>query len=86
MILKLQNAILEMIAKGEPLATTVEHLCIRVEALVPDVTVSVLTFDGRRLYPLAGPRFHLAIQQRSKGWKADLWLVPAGRPHFSASR
>ncbi|KEQ05459.1 putative bifunctional diguanylate cyclase/phosphodiesterase [Pseudorhizobium pelagicum] len=55
MILKLQNAILEMIAKGEPLATTVEHLCIRVEALVPDVTVSVLMFDGRRLHPLAGP-------------------------------
>ncbi|MFN7102134.1 MAG: putative bifunctional diguanylate cyclase/phosphodiesterase [Pseudorhizobium sp.] len=55
MILELQNSILEMIAKGETLAATVEKLCLKVEAMVPDITVSVLTFDGECLHPLAGP-------------------------------
>ncbi|MGO7686922.1 putative bifunctional diguanylate cyclase/phosphodiesterase [Rhizobium ruizarguesonis] len=55
MILELQNAILEMIAKGEPLATTIEQLCLKVEAAVPGIIASVLTFDGSRLHTLAGP-------------------------------
>jgi diguanylate cyclase (GGDEF)-like protein len=55
MILELQNTILEMIAKGEPLATTVEQLCSNVEAAIPGITVSVLTFDGSHLHPLAAP-------------------------------
>ncbi|MBY3034676.1 EAL domain-containing protein [Rhizobium laguerreae] len=55
MILELQNAILEMIAKGEPLAATIEQLCLRVEAAVPGITASVLTFDGSRLHTLAAP-------------------------------
>jgi hypothetical protein len=42
MILELQNAILEMIAKGEPLANTVERLCVKVEAAVPEISSSVL--------------------------------------------
>ncbi|MCF6370860.1 putative bifunctional diguanylate cyclase/phosphodiesterase [Rhizobium halophilum] len=55
MILALQNTILEMIAKGEPLAITVEQLCVNVEAAVPGITASVLTFDGSHLHPLAAP-------------------------------
>ncbi|HEV7437102.1 MAG TPA: EAL domain-containing protein [Pseudorhizobium sp.] len=55
MILELQNTILEMIAKGEPLAITVEQLCINVESAVPGITASVLTFDGSHLHPLAAP-------------------------------
>ncbi|EJC84253.1 diguanylate cyclase (GGDEF) domain-containing protein [Rhizobium leguminosarum bv. trifolii WSM2297] len=55
MILKLQNAILEMIAKGEPLGITIEQLCRKVEKVAPRVTASVQRFDGGRLHGLAGP-------------------------------
>ena len=55
MILELQNAILEMIAKGDPLAATVEQLCIRVEAAVPGISASVLILRGGHLHTLAGP-------------------------------
>ncbi len=59
MILELQNAILEMIAKGEPLAATVEQLCMRVEAAVPGITASVLILKGGHLHTLAGPSLPL---------------------------
>jgi diguanylate cyclase (GGDEF)-like protein len=55
MILRLQNAILEMIAKGEPLKTTIDRLCIEVEAIVPGIVCSVLSLEAGRLHPLAGP-------------------------------
>jgi diguanylate cyclase (GGDEF)-like protein len=55
MILELQKAILEMIARGEPLDMTLEQLCLEVEAAVPKITASVLAFDGRYLHSLAGP-------------------------------
>lgn len=55
MILELQNRILEMIAKGESLVSTVERLCLEVEGAVPGVTCSVMLLDGDRLHPLAGP-------------------------------
>jgi diguanylate cyclase (GGDEF)-like protein len=55
MILELQNAILEMIATGEPLAATIERLCVQVEAAVPGILVSVLTVRGHALHTLAGP-------------------------------
>ena len=74
MILELQNTILEMIAKGLPLATTVERLCLEVEALVPGISVSVLTLDGRCLHPLAGPslspQYSAAIDNLEIGPKA----------------
>ncbi|MEA1085178.1 GGDEF domain-containing protein [Sphingomonas sp. CD22] len=55
-LLKLQNTILEMIAKGETLASTCQLLCLEVEALLPDVICSVLTVDALGfLHPLAGP-------------------------------
>lgn len=55
MILTLQNAILEMIAKGEPLASTMAELCSRVEAAIPGISASVLAYDGRCLRTLAAP-------------------------------
>ncbi len=55
MLLELQNIILEMIAKGAPLVSTVERLCLEVEALVPGIVCSVLTVENGRLRPLAGP-------------------------------
>lgn len=55
MILELQNAILEMIAKGEPLTTTLSALCSKVEAAIPGITATVLRSDGARLSTLAAP-------------------------------
>ena len=55
MILELQNAILEMIAKGEPLKATIERLCLEVEAMVPGTVCSVLSVEDGYLHPLAGP-------------------------------
>jgi len=55
-LLALQNIVLEMIAKGEPLVATVERLCEEVEALFPLVLCSVLTVDRHGvLHPLAAP-------------------------------
>ncbi|MGO4569533.1 EAL domain-containing protein [Rhizobium sp. 2YAF20] len=71
MILELQNAVLEMIATGEPLATTISELCLKVEAAIPDVTASVLTFDGTCLHTLAAPslpfEYSLAIDNLVAG-------------------
>lgn len=55
-MLKLQNTILEMIAKGESLEATATRLCIEVDLLTPGATCSVLTVDAAGLlHPLAGP-------------------------------
>lgn len=55
-MLRLQNMILEMVAKGESLAATADRLCRGVEAMLPDVVCSVLTVDRAGvLHPLAGP-------------------------------
>lgn len=66
MLLELQNTILEMIARGEGLKTTVDRLCLDVEAIVPDMVCSVLLVDtGGRLRALSGPslsaEFSIAI-------------------------
>jgi diguanylate cyclase (GGDEF)-like protein len=55
MILELQNAILEMIARGEPLAVTLSELCVRVEEAIPDVTATVLKSNGASMSTLAAP-------------------------------
>lgn len=56
MQLLLQNDILEMVARGEPLTATAEALCVRVEALLPGVACSILTVDDDGcLHPLAAP-------------------------------
>ncbi len=55
-MLKLQNIILELIAKGETLETTTTRLCAEVERLAPGATCSVLTVDrAGLLHPLAAP-------------------------------
>ena len=56
MLLRLQNLILEMIAKGEPLKATIDRLCIEVEFAVPGTICSVLTVDANGiLHPLSCP-------------------------------
>lgn len=55
-LIQLQNVILEMIAKGDPLADTAARLCIEVERLAPDAICSILTVDAAGLlHPLAAP-------------------------------
>ena len=55
-MLRLQNIILEMVAKGESLSLTAERLCVEVEMMVPDIVCSVLTVDRAGvLHPLSGP-------------------------------
>jgi diguanylate cyclase (GGDEF)-like protein len=55
-LIRLQNIILEMIAKGETLERTAACLCLEVERMVPDVLCSVLTVDpAGLLHPLAAP-------------------------------
>ena len=56
MITKLQNTILEMIARGAPLRETLDTLCLSVEEMAPDVVCSVLKLcDQGRLWSLSGP-------------------------------
>ena len=55
-MLERQIIILEMIAKGDPLADTTARLCLEAEKLARSAICSVLTVDGTGLiHPLAGP-------------------------------
>jgi len=54
-MLELQNIILEMIARGEPLHATIDRLCREVESAVADIVCSVLVLEAGYLRPLAGP-------------------------------
>ncbi|AQR72890.1 bifunctional diguanylate cyclase/phosphodiesterase [Sphingomonas sp. LM7] len=55
-MLELQNAILEMVARGETLPVVADQLCRRVEALAPDALCSVLEVDAAGiLHPIASP-------------------------------
>jgi diguanylate cyclase (GGDEF)-like protein len=61
MLLRLQNIILEMIARGEPLKPTMDRLCLEVEAIVPGTVCSVLTVDqSRHIHPLSAPNLPAA--------------------------
>ena len=56
MLLELQNTVLRMIARGESLHTTMDRLCLEVEALAPGVVCSLVAHDEYGiLHPLAGP-------------------------------
>jgi diguanylate cyclase (GGDEF)-like protein len=56
MLLRLQNVILEMVAKGEALKATTDRLCTEVEAIAPGTICSVLAVDrGGFLHPLSCP-------------------------------
>lgn len=55
-MLTLQNIVLEMIAKGKPLADTASRLCLEAEKLAPGAICSILTVDNSGIvHPLAGP-------------------------------
>src|SRR3954462_11017143 len=53
---RLQNEILELIARGAPLKAIGDLVCQRAESFAPDALCSILTVDTERcLHPLAGP-------------------------------
>jgi diguanylate cyclase (GGDEF)-like protein len=55
-VLRLQNLILEMVARGDALKATMDRLCAEVEMIAPEVTCSILEVDRSGLvHPLAGP-------------------------------
>jgi diguanylate cyclase (GGDEF)-like protein len=56
-VLRLQNTILDLIARGETLGATTERLCLEIEALLPGVICSVLRLDRNGLlHPIASPK------------------------------
>ncbi|MET3471211.1 diguanylate cyclase (GGDEF)-like protein [Novosphingobium sp. 1529] len=63
-----QSTILEMIARGAPLAATIDRLCREVERRAPGVVCSVVTVDAmRRLRPLAAPSLPPAMRTAFDG-------------------
>jgi len=55
-LLDLQNNILRMIAKGEPLADTAARICEALEAVLPEASVSIMSVDRAGvLHTLAAP-------------------------------
>jgi diguanylate cyclase (GGDEF)-like protein len=59
-VLRIQNAILEMVAVGEPLDATANRLCGLVEEMLPEIACSIVTVDRAGfLHPLAAPSLPL---------------------------
>ncbi len=85
MILELQNAILEMIAKGQPLATTLSALCSKVEAAIPGITATVLKSDGVRLSTLAAPSLPTSYSAAVDGVKIGPYASSCGTAAFLGS-
>ncbi len=52
---RLQNEILETIARGAPLKTIADLICERAEGLAPAALCSILTIADGSIHPLAGP-------------------------------
>jgi diguanylate cyclase (GGDEF)-like protein len=71
-MIELQNTILEMIAKGDPLVDTAVKLCVEVERIFPDVICSILTVD-----PIGRIR-SLAAPSMPASYNAEIDGVPAG--------
>lgn len=64
----LQNVILEMVAKGEPLNVTTDRLCREVERRIPDAICSVLVVDENGfLRPLSAPSLPDHFSDRMDG-------------------
>lgn len=57
-LLKMQNLVLDLIAKRVPLPDTLKQLCLEVERLVADADCSILLVDpAGLLHPVAAPNF-----------------------------
>ncbi|SCB36603.1 putative bifunctional diguanylate cyclase/phosphodiesterase [Rhizobium hainanense] len=82
MILELQNAILEMIAKGEPLAATLSTLCLMVERAIPGVTATVLKSNGAGLATLAAPSLPQSYSAAVDGLRVGPYAGSCGTAAF----
>ena len=79
-MIELQNAILEMIAKGDALDGTIERLCREVERILPEAICSVLTVDGQGcLQTLAAPSLSAAYVAAVEGLAAEPDAGACGR-------
>jgi len=67
-LIRLQNIILEMVAKGETLKATADRLCSEVEKRFPALVCSILTIDrSGLLHPLAAPSLPQAFSDEIDG-------------------
>ncbi len=67
-MLSLQNTVLEMIARGDPLQVTMEKLCLEIEKRLPGVLCSVIGVSRDRLLePVAGPSISRELCDLVKG-------------------
>lgn len=67
-VLRLQNTVLEMIARGEPFHATIDRLCLEVERYLPGVRASVLMIDrGNLVRSVAAPGFPAEIRSSLEG-------------------
>lgn len=83
MLQTLQNTILEMIATGEPLRSTIDRLCLMVEDMVDDVVCSVLEVDAqKRLHPLSSPSLPDEYSQALEGVAAGPKVGSCGTAAF----
>jgi len=63
-VLNFKVAILERIARGDPLSDVMDHICLQIEARFPGVICSVLTVDrSGTLHPLSAPSLPPAYSQ-----------------------
>jgi diguanylate cyclase (GGDEF)-like protein len=83
MTLELQNAILEMIARGETLEATIGSLCRQVEAIAPEAVCSVLAVEDRRLRTLASPSLPAGFSAAIDGLEIGPLVGSCGTAAFS---
>lgn len=75
-MLRLQNTILEMIARGETFRPTIEKLCLKVEQLLPGVRCTAVTVERNNcIGTCIGPSFPEAL---NKGFEGTLVGPDAG--------
>jgi diguanylate cyclase (GGDEF)-like protein len=80
----LQNAILEMVARGDALAAVAGELCLRVEALAPGIVCSILRVDlDRRLRPLPAPSLPQHYSDALDGVAIGPMVGSCGRAAFT---
>jgi len=85
-LLRLQNTILELIAKGADLENTCTRLCNEVELLLPDVKCSVLSVEETGcLRPLAGPSLPESLSDAIDGVSIGPSVGSCGTAAYLAS-
>jgi diguanylate cyclase (GGDEF)-like protein len=67
-LLRLQNAVLKLLAESKPLEVCFDRLCTEVEILTPNVLCSVLAVDpSQTLRPIAAPSLPTGLSEAFRG-------------------